>query len=100
MSSYLKNRKQYVVFNNKQSEYSEVYTCTTGIILGPLFFSIYFNDLITSNEKLKFLMKAIYIYIYNNLEGVDSQYTEADIIAELEKANTWLKLNKPSFHSS
>ena len=26
MSSYLKNRKQYVVFNNTQSEYSEVYT--------------------------------------------------------------------------
>ena len=25
MSSYLTNRKQYVVFNNTQSEYSEVY---------------------------------------------------------------------------
>ena len=40
MSSYLKNQKQYVVFDNKQSEYFEVYTgVPQGSMLGPLFFS-------------------------------------------------------------
>ena len=59
MSSYLKNRKQYVVFNNKQSDYSEVYTgVPQGSILGPLFFSICINDLIIASDRLKFLMYA------------------------------------------
>ena len=35
--------------------------------------------------------------IYFNLEDFDSQNTEADINAELEKVNTWLKLNKLSY---
>ena len=37
--------------------------------------------------------------IYFNPEDFDSQNTEADIIAELEKVNTWLKLNKLSLNA-
>ena len=100
MSSYPKNRKQYVVFNNTQSEYSEVYTgVPQGSILGPLFFSICINDLITASDKLKFLMYADDTTIYFNLEDFDSHNTEADINAELEKVNTWLKLNKLSLNA-
>ena len=100
MSSYLKNRKQYVVFNNTQSEYSEVYIgVPQGSILGPLFFSICINDSITASDKLKFLLYADDTTIYFNIEDCDSHNTEADINAELEKVNTWLKLNKLSLNA-
>ena len=37
--------------------------------------------------------------IYFSLEDFDSQNTEADMNAELEKVNTWLKLNKLSLNA-
>ena len=99
MSSYLKNRKQYVVFDNTQSEYSEVYTgVPQGSILGPLFFSIYITDLITASDKLNYLMYADDTTIYFNFEDFDFENTEKHINAELEKVNTWLKLNKLSLN--
>ena len=46
-----------------------------------------------------YVKKKIYIYIYFNLEDFDSQNKETDIKAELEKVNTWLKLNKLSLNA-
>ena len=95
MSNYLKNRKQYVVYDTIRSEYSEVYTgVSQGSILGPLFFSICIYDLISSSDKLNFLRYANDTTIYFNLEDFDQQNTEVEINTELEKVNTWLKLNK------
>ena len=59
LKSYLTNRKQYVVFDSCQSEHVETYTgVPQGSILGPLFYSIYTNDLITVSDRLNLLMYA------------------------------------------
>ena len=100
MRSYLTNRKQYVVFNSCQSDYSEIYTgVPQGSILGPLFFSIYINDLIDVSNRFNCLMYADDTTIYFNLEEFDHLNKEGDINGELEKVNTWLKLNKLSLNA-
>ena len=86
MRSYLTNRKQYVVFNGCQSDYSEIYTgVPQGSILGPLFFSIYINDLINVSNRLNFLMYADDTTIYFNLEEFEYLNRERDINTELKK---------------
>ena len=99
LKSYLLDRKQYVVYNNCNSNLVDVTTgVPQGSILGPLLFSIFINDLIHVTEKLKFIMYADDTTIYFNLDDFDTATIERDINSELEKINVWLKLNKLSLN--
>ena len=99
MANYLRNRKQYVVFNNHNSEITDI-RCGVpqGSILGPLFFSICINDLKNASNKCKFLMYADDTTIYFNIEDFNTNNLEAEINKELEQVNTWLKVNKLSLN--
>ena len=99
LKNYLTNRRQYVVYNSQNSETLDISTgVPQGSILGPLFFSICINDLITVSNKLKFIMYADDTTIYFNLEDFDPYNLERDINNELEKINLWLKMNKLSLN--
>ena len=92
LTNYLQNRKQYVIFNNHESDLTEITTgVQMGSILGPLLFSIIINHLKKSSEKLRFLMYADDTTIYFNLEDFDSNNYEYEINAELQKVSMWLK---------
>ena len=99
LKSYLTDRKQFVVFNNQNSETTDITTgVPQGSILGPLFFSICMNDLITVSDKLKFVMYADDTTIYFNLEEFDQYNLQQDITNELENITLWLKRNKLSLN--
>ena len=95
IKSYLTNRFQYVQFENSDSSLLEVKSgISQGSILGPLFFSILINDLVNCSTKFQFLMYADDTTIYFNLNDFPLINREIEINSELEKVNTWLKLNK------
>ena len=95
IESYLTNRYQYVTYENCNSELLEIKTgIPQGSILGPLFFSIYINDLINSSDRFSYIMYADDTTIYFNLEDFKENDKSLAINNELNKINIWLKLNK------
>ena len=92
-SSYLMDRKQYVVVDGVNSTYKQL-TCGVpqGSVLGPLLFLIYVNDMIKSSNVFRFSLFAddtVVVLSHKNLSTLISM-----VNCELRKLVTWFQSNK------
>ena len=95
LTSYIKDRYQYVIYNGKTSNLLEIRTgIPQGSILGPLFFSIYINDIIKASAVFNYIMYADDTTLYCSLEDFVDCDTETAINRVLQKINLWLLRNK------
>ena len=91
--SYLKNRKQYVIYNNSESDIGSItHGVPQGSILGPLLFIIYMNDFSKASELLFAILFADDTNIF--LEGMSYNKIILEMNTELYKIETWLAANR------
>ena len=98
LNSYLKNRTQFVNYNNTISESLKL-DCGVpqGSVLGPLLFIIYINDIVNATETLKPIIFADDITLITSIDCKNSKNIEK-LNKELNSISDWLKLNKLSIN--
>lgn len=104
--SYLTNRSQYVQFNEQCSTLGKITTgVPQGLILGPLLFIIYMNDIHKVTNKFSFILYADDTSLIEPLctfnfpvENNISKLSDT-INRELEAITIWLALNKLSLNT-
>ena len=90
--SYLTNRTQTTVVNQTQSSPENILCgVPQGSILGPLFFLLYINDLVNCSNFNVTLFADDACLMQSNRDLV---MLEKIVNTELEKINTWAKINK------
>ena len=99
IKSYLENRKQYVKFDNVESDYMDV-KCGVpqGSILGPKLFILYINDLCRVSKCLKFILFADDTNIF--CSGEDLNSLSKMVTNELDKLKDWFDVNRLSLNIS
>ena len=97
IDSCLSNRQQYVKLNNKCSKTMEMTMGTTqGSVNGPLFFSVYINDVIQSLIKSNCVLFADDNTLY--ISRPDPTNLAVSMTQELWNIKKWFDLNKLSMN--
>ena len=105
LSSYLKDRSQYVQLDNvKSSSHAVICGISQGSVLGPLLFNIYINDITEASTKLDFIMYADDTTLTSTLVnfGKLSNVTglERELNEEMSKIYGWLLSNKLTLNTA
>ena len=93
LSSYLKDRSQYVQLDNvKSSSHAVICGIPQGSVLGPLLFNIYINDITEPSTKFDFIMYADDTTLTSTLENFGKISDVAGLERELneEMSKMWL----------
>ena len=102
-SSYLKNRQQYVIYDDTCSTLTPVKTgVPQGSILGPLLFILYINDLHKVSSSFDFILYADDSTLKSTLcvfnDNLNNTIITDKINKELDKIQKWLTANKLSLN--
>ena len=102
-SSYLRNRKQNVIYNNHESDYKEI-KCgvTQSSILGPLLFLVYINDLTNVSKIFNSILFADDTSLFHTGKTPDNIVKEINneipyIISWFNANELFLNLGKTNF---
>ena len=95
--SYLANRKQYVIYNNKTSDNLDI-TCGVpqGSVLGPLLFIVYTNDLPDCIEGAETILFADDTTICQSSDNIELLYHSMN--DNLDRLTDWFKANTLSLN--
>lgn len=99
LKSYLSDRKQFVSFDNFNSDLLNI-SCGVpqGSILGPSLFILYINDICNVSKILKFVLFADDTNIF--CSDVNILNLSRTVSKELDRLNIWFAVNKLSLNVS